>query len=212
MAEVPWAGSKPKGTAKFRFTHGDRYVKAFMVRCGGGHPGRYGRLPVGSGFIRYKGRRGPTHRQIRGGRQAGQGRRPVLHGPRPYSPCKDFYAYRQRRLRESADPRRIRRLWREPGNRQSQLRHPQGNPGKFGPDRRAQGQRGPARRRFLRLRHGRGRDRPRRIAAARALVRPHPGRRQPQGTGCGHRPVAGPGPERRLPLRRARSTTRTPRR
>ena len=25
----------------------------------------------------------------------------------------------------------------------------------------------------------------------------------PQGTGCGHRPVAGPGPERRLPLRRA---------
>ena len=72
----------------------------------------------------------------------------------------------------------------------------------FGADRRAQGERRPARRRLLRLRHGRGGDRPRRIAAAGAVVGPHSGDRQPQGTGCGHRPVAGPGPERRLPLRR----------
>ena len=35
-----------------------------------------------------------------------------------------------------------------------------------------------------------------------AVVEPHSGDRQPQGTGCGHRPVAGPGPERRLPPRR----------
>ena len=149
-------------------------------------------------------------RQTRDCRQADQRRGQVVHGPDRLA-LQRLLCLCQRRLRESADPRRIRRLWREPGNRRAQLRHPQGNPRKFGADRRTQGQRGPARRRLLRIRHGRGRDRPRRIAAAGAVVEPHSGDRQPQGTGCGHRPVAGPGPERRLPLRRARSTTRTPR-
>ena len=84
-----------------------------------------------------------------------------------------FLCLRQRRLRQSADPRRVRRLRREPGNRRTQLRHPQGNPREFGAHRRTQGERRPARRRFLRVRHGRGGDRPRRIAAARAVVGPH---------------------------------------
>ncbi len=64
-------------------------------------------------------------------------------------------------------------------------------------------QRGPARRRLLRVRHGRGRDRARGIAAACAVLEPHSGDHEPQDAGRGHRPVTSPGSERRFPVRSA---------
>ena len=55
------------------------------------------------------------------------GRGSFVHGPGRLA-VQGLLCLRQRRLRESADPRRIRRLWREPGTRRTQLRHPQGDP------------------------------------------------------------------------------------
>ena len=153
MAVEARVGSRLAVIGKRRFTQGDWHVKAFVAQYGGGDPGRHCR-------------RGPSGGEGRKNQNADHRRGQVVHGSNRLA-LQRFLCLRQWRLRESADPRRIRRLWREPGNRRTQLRHPQGNPRKFGSDRRTQGQRGPARRRLLRIRHGRGRDRPRRIAAAR---------------------------------------------
>ena len=83
------------------------------------------------------------------------------------SPCKDFYTYANGAFDKVPIPGEYPAYGVNQEINESQFRHPQGNPGKLGtrtggPER----LRRPARRRFLRLRHGRGGRRSRRAAAA----------------------------------------------
>ena len=109
--------------------------------------------------------------------------RPIVAVDRSYmdptvSPCKDFYAYANGAFEKVPIPGEYAAYGVNQEIDERNFAILKEILETFGPERRAQGQRRPARGRLLRLGHGRGGDRPRRIAAAGAVAGPHPGDRQ----------------------------------